>query len=188
VTGHAPNRADRLLIRPASGRQAGTGLSTRTHHSQDTRGRGHPLTESRAKSTDTNLTNAPDGTRTHSQSSHARASRPRQRASATPRSVVHTANASRVRWAQARLHMLHLASVRCNVDDGSCSTFQSCAVRFSLSSRTFNPKVAGSIPARPIRERPVKRALVVSVQVPSFAQASRGIGSPRVLALRTSVR
>src|SRR5437762_550387 len=28
--------ADRLLIRPASGRQAGTGLSTRTHHWKDT--------------------------------------------------------------------------------------------------------------------------------------------------------
>jgi hypothetical protein len=35
------------------------------------------------------------------------------------------------------------------VIDGSCSAFQSGAVRFSLSSRTINPKVAGSIPARP---------------------------------------
>ena len=35
--GSRPNRADRLLIRPASGRQAGTGLSARTHHWKDTR-------------------------------------------------------------------------------------------------------------------------------------------------------
>src|SRR5713226_2412606 len=69
VTGHA-HRADRLLIRPASGRQAGTGLSARTNHWKDTRERGHPLTESRAKSTGTNLTTAPDGATTHSQSSH----------------------------------------------------------------------------------------------------------------------
>ena len=48
VTGHAPTRADRHLIRPASGRQAGTSLSAGRYHSQDTRRRGHPLTESRA--------------------------------------------------------------------------------------------------------------------------------------------
>src|SRR6266516_4561009 len=35
VTGHA-HRADRLLIKPASGRQADTGLSARTHHWKDT--------------------------------------------------------------------------------------------------------------------------------------------------------
>jgi class 3 adenylate cyclase len=34
--GSRPTRADRLLIRPASGRQAGTGLSVRTDHWQDT--------------------------------------------------------------------------------------------------------------------------------------------------------
>src|SRR6266540_3321099 len=33
-----------------------------------------------------------------------------------------------------------------------CSTFQLLAVRCSLCGRTFNPKVAGSIPARPIRK------------------------------------
>src|SRR5438046_8223693 len=54
--------ADRLLLRPASGRQAGTGLSARTNHWKDTRKRGHSTIESRTKSTDTNLTNAPDGT------------------------------------------------------------------------------------------------------------------------------
>jgi hypothetical protein len=61
VTGHA-HRADRLLIRPASGRQADTGLSTRTHHWKDTDTPGHSKIESQAKSTDANLTNAPDGT------------------------------------------------------------------------------------------------------------------------------
>ena len=54
--------ADRLLIRPASGRQAGTGLSARTHHWKDTATASHSKIESRAKSTDTNLTTAPDGT------------------------------------------------------------------------------------------------------------------------------
>src|SRR5205807_9411926 len=54
--------ADRLLIRPASGRQADTGLSTRTHHWKDTATAGHSRIESRTKSTDTNPTNAPDGT------------------------------------------------------------------------------------------------------------------------------
>jgi hypothetical protein len=54
--------ADRLLIRPASGRQAGTGLSARTHHWKDTATAGHSRIESRTKSTDTNLTKAPDGT------------------------------------------------------------------------------------------------------------------------------
>jgi gas vesicle protein len=63
VTGHA-HRADRLLIRPASGRQADTGLSARTHHWKDTAKAkaGHSRIESRTKSTDANLTNAPDGT------------------------------------------------------------------------------------------------------------------------------
>jgi hypothetical protein len=61
VTGHA-QRADRLLIRPASGRQADTGLSARTHHWKDTAKAGHSRIESRPKNTDVNLTNAPDGT------------------------------------------------------------------------------------------------------------------------------
>src|SRR4051794_16428240 len=65
--GHAPTGADRLLIRPASGRQAGAGLSARTHHWKDTRTRGHARIESQTESTDTNLTNAPDETPTHSQ-------------------------------------------------------------------------------------------------------------------------
>jgi len=60
---HAPKRADRLLIRPASGRQAGTGLFARTNHWKDTRQtRGHPYAESQTKSTGTTLTRAPDGT------------------------------------------------------------------------------------------------------------------------------
>src|SRR5215203_7241388 len=42
--------------------QAGTGLSTRTHHWKDTAAAGHSRIDSRTKSTDTNLTNAPDGT------------------------------------------------------------------------------------------------------------------------------
>src|SRR6266540_2976987 len=61
VTGHA-HRADRLLIRPASGRQADTGLSARTHHWKDTAKAGHSRIESRTKNTDANLTNAPDET------------------------------------------------------------------------------------------------------------------------------
>jgi hypothetical protein len=51
----------------ASGRQAGTGLSVRTHHWKDTAAAGHSQIESRTKSTDANLTSAPDGTSTHSQ-------------------------------------------------------------------------------------------------------------------------
>src|SRR3954451_24306048 len=54
--------ADRLLIRPASGRQAGTGLSARTNHWKDTRERGHSKIEPRTKSISVNLTSAPDGT------------------------------------------------------------------------------------------------------------------------------
>jgi hypothetical protein len=60
--GSRAHNADRLLIRPASGRQAGTGLSDRTNHWKDTRQRIHSEIESRTKSTDTNLTNTPDGT------------------------------------------------------------------------------------------------------------------------------
>ena len=60
--GSRAQNADRLLIRPASGRQAGTGLSARTNHWKDTHTRGHSGIESRPKSTDTNLANAPDGT------------------------------------------------------------------------------------------------------------------------------
>src|SRR6266542_4966793 len=62
VTGHARKRADRLLIRPTSGRQAGTGLFARTDPYKDTRKRSHFTNESRTKSTGTNLTTAPDGT------------------------------------------------------------------------------------------------------------------------------
>jgi len=62
--GSRPQRADRLLIRPASGRQAGTGLFARTDPHQDTRKRSHCINESRAKSTGTTLTTAPDGTPT----------------------------------------------------------------------------------------------------------------------------
>ena len=65
--GSRAQNADRLLIRPASGHQAGTGLSDRTNHWKDTRKRGHSTIESRTKSTDTNLANAPDGTTPHSQ-------------------------------------------------------------------------------------------------------------------------
>src|SRR5207249_11014438 len=54
--------ADRLLIRPASGRQADTGLSARTNHWKDIHERSHSRIESQTKSTDANLTNAPDGT------------------------------------------------------------------------------------------------------------------------------
>src|SRR5436189_4211634 len=59
--------ADRLLIRPASPRQAGTGLSARTNHWKDTRKQGHSGIESRTKSTGATLTTAPDGTPAHSQ-------------------------------------------------------------------------------------------------------------------------
>jgi hypothetical protein len=51
--------ADRLLIRPARGRQAGTGLFARTDHWKDTRGRGHSQIESQTKSTGATLTNSP---------------------------------------------------------------------------------------------------------------------------------
>jgi hypothetical protein len=60
--GSRPQRADRLLIRPTSGRQAGTGLFARTYPHEDTRKRSHFTNESRAKSTGTTLTTAPDGT------------------------------------------------------------------------------------------------------------------------------
>src|SRR5207244_10445198 len=65
--GSRAHNADRLLIRPASGRQAGTGLSARTNHWKDIHQRSHSRIESRTKSTDANLTNAPDGTPAHSQ-------------------------------------------------------------------------------------------------------------------------
>ena len=65
--GSRPERADRLLIRPASGRQVGTGLSARTDHSEDTDGSGHAGIESRAKSTGASLATALDGTPTDSQ-------------------------------------------------------------------------------------------------------------------------
>jgi hypothetical protein len=66
VTGHAP-KADRLLIRPASGRQTGTGLLARTYLAKDTRKQGHSGIESRTKSTGTTLATTPDGVPTHSQ-------------------------------------------------------------------------------------------------------------------------
>ena len=46
-------------IRPASGRQADTGLSVRTDHRKNTRRRGHSGIESRTKSTGATLTNRP---------------------------------------------------------------------------------------------------------------------------------
>ena len=64
----------RLLIRPASGRQAGTGLFARTYPYKDTRKRSHFANESRTKSTGTNLTTAPDGLPTHSQFANSRGS------------------------------------------------------------------------------------------------------------------
>ena len=67
VTGHTPTRADRLLIRPASGRQTGTGHSARTHHWKDTATAGHSEIESQTKSTDATLATTPDGVpHTHS--------------------------------------------------------------------------------------------------------------------------
>jgi hypothetical protein len=60
--GSRAQNADRLLIRPASGRQADTGLSARTNHWKDTHERGHSKMESQTKSTSVNLTSAPDGT------------------------------------------------------------------------------------------------------------------------------
>jgi hypothetical protein len=56
------------MIRPASGHLAGTGLLARTNRWKDTRTRGHPYAESQTKNTGTNLTNAPEGTSTQSQS------------------------------------------------------------------------------------------------------------------------
>ena len=58
-SGVTPERADRLLIRPASGRQAGTGLSTRTYLAKDIRKRSHVRNESRAKSTGHHLGKRP---------------------------------------------------------------------------------------------------------------------------------
>jgi hypothetical protein len=58
VTGHA-QQADRLLIRPANGRQAGTGLFARTDLAKDIRERSHVRDESQTKSTGTTLTNSP---------------------------------------------------------------------------------------------------------------------------------
>jgi len=50
----------------------------------------------------------------------------------------------------ACLHSVPLAAVCCNGHLAICSVFQLAAPGFMLSGRTFNPKVAGSIPARPI--------------------------------------
>ncbi len=53
---------DRLLIRPASGRQTGAGLFARTNHWKDIRQqRSHSRMESRTKSNSTTLARAPDG-------------------------------------------------------------------------------------------------------------------------------
>jgi len=60
--GSRAHNADRLLIRPASGRQADTGPSTRTNHWKDTATAGHSRIESQTESTGANLTTAPDGT------------------------------------------------------------------------------------------------------------------------------
>jgi hypothetical protein len=43
-----------------------------------------------------------------------------------------------------------------------CSMYPFQAARFSPSSRTFNPKVAGSIPARPTHKPPVSRGFLFS--------------------------
>jgi hypothetical protein len=67
--GSRAHDADRLLIRPASGRQIDTGLSTRTNHWKDTATAGHSRIESQAESTGANLTTAPDGTSPHTHSS-----------------------------------------------------------------------------------------------------------------------
>ena len=66
VTGHTPTGADRLLIRPTSGRQTGTGHSARTHHSKDTHQQGHAKIESQTKSTGATLATTPDEAPTHS--------------------------------------------------------------------------------------------------------------------------
>ena len=69
VTGHALKNADRLLIRPASGRQADTGLSARTNHWKDTATTtGHSRIESRTKSTERQPDKRPrrDNPHTHS--------------------------------------------------------------------------------------------------------------------------
>ena len=39
---------------------------------------------------------------------------------------------------------------------GSCRLFQLVAVRRNRSGKTFNPKVVGSIPTRPIEEKPAR--------------------------------
>ena len=62
VTGHALKNADRLLIRPASGRQADTGLSARTNHWKDTATRVIQESSHEQRAPSVNLTNAPDGT------------------------------------------------------------------------------------------------------------------------------
>jgi hypothetical protein len=55
----------------------------------------------------------------------------------------------RVKACLLRLRALSqfVAATNCLV----CSLLRSCAAGFSLTSRTFNPKVAGSIPARPMK-------------------------------------
>src|SRR6266511_1523468 len=67
--------------------------------------------------------------------------------------VVHTANAVCVRCAyrlvSVRCVLLQFVAMPIGV---SCSPFRFDAVRCSSSSRTFNPEVAGSNPARPIRK------------------------------------
>jgi hypothetical protein len=67
VTGHTHFGVDRLLIRPASGRQTGTGHFVQTYLAKDTRKQGHSGIESRTKNTGTTLATAPDGAPAHSQ-------------------------------------------------------------------------------------------------------------------------
>jgi len=90
--------------------------------------------------------------------------RQRPRVNADPRQacrVVLPANALRVRCAYrfvsagcVSLQFVSTTSV------AICSVFQCRAVRFSSSTRTLNPQVAGSNPARPMRKAPANDQLL----------------------------
>src|SRR4029079_4765915 len=68
-------------------------------------------------------------------------------------SVVDTVNAVGVQWANRLVSAgFSLLQVVTTMDGAICSTFQLRAARFSLLTRTFNPEVAGSSPARPMRK------------------------------------
>jgi hypothetical protein len=60
-------RADRLLIKPTSGRQAGTGFLARTNRSKDSR-QGHPYAESQTRNTGTQPDKSPRQALQHSHS------------------------------------------------------------------------------------------------------------------------